>query len=115
MARFQARRWLLVGLVLSAAGCGNQEPLTVSEALAASGEHPVSGHLVVTGESVRLCQALAESFPPQCGEASIEIRGLDLLDIPDLQTVQGVSWTDRPVTLSGVLGSGSLDGARLVT
>jgi len=57
---------------------------------------------------VRLCEVLFESFPPQCGGASIEIRGLDLTTVNGLQVEQNVSWTDREVTLTGVLESGVL-------
>ncbi len=39
---------------------------------------------------------------------SIEIRGLDLTTVNGLQTEQGVSWTDRQVTLTGMLESGVL-------
>ena len=39
----------------------------------------VSGALFVAPDgTVRLCDAIAESFPPQCGGASIEVSGLDL-------------------------------------
>ena len=106
--RKTAGRLLLAVLMLTGAACGDGETLTVDEARSASGRHSVTGALVARDDVVNLCQALAESFPPQCGVASIEVNGLDFSTIPDLRTESGVSWTDRPVTLTGVLESGVL-------
>ena len=61
----------------------------------------VSGALFVDGDgTVRLCDAIAESFPPQCGGARIVVEGLDLATIANLQTENGVSWAEG-VTLFG--------------
>ena len=42
-----------------------------------TGEMTVAGSLLVDGEQARLCAALAESFPPQCGEPSLVVENLD--------------------------------------
>ena len=70
--------------------------LTVEEALAtdASGVLAVQGFYVNDGSTVRLCDALAESFPPQCGGASIEVDGLDEEEL-DYQREAGVTWTNE--------------------
>jgi hypothetical protein len=61
----------------------------------------VSGALFVDGDgTVRLCDAIAESFPPQCGGERIVVRGLDLDAVAGLQTEGGVSWAEG-VTLFG--------------
>jgi hypothetical protein len=61
----------------------------------------VSGALFVDGDgTVRLCDAIAESFPPQCGADRILVEGLDLEAIADLQTEGDVSWAEG-VTLFG--------------
>jgi len=61
----------------------------------------VSGALFVDGDgTVRLCDAIAESFPPQCGGERIEVQGLDLASIADLQDENGVQWAEG-VTLFG--------------
>jgi hypothetical protein len=61
----------------------------------------VSGHLFVDGDgTVRLCDAIAESFPPQCGGERIVVRGLDLDAVAGLQTEGAVSWAEG-VTLFG--------------
>jgi hypothetical protein len=61
----------------------------------------VSGALFVDPDgTVRLCDLIAESFPPQCGGARIVVEGLDLDLIGDLQTEGDVSWAEG-VTLFG--------------
>jgi hypothetical protein len=51
--------------------------LTVEEALSTIAEGPlvVAGYLIERDGELRLCSALLESDPPQCGEPSLEVRG----------------------------------------
>jgi hypothetical protein len=79
--------------------------ISIDDALAADSDEPllVAGNLLVLGDDVRLCSALAESFPPQCGGASLHVDGLDLAEVDGLITEGDVSWTDRPVELLGVV------------
>ena len=79
--------------------------LSIEDALAADSDEPllVSGNLLAQGDEVRLCSALAESFPPQCGGASLHVDGLDLAEVDDLITEGDVSWTDRPLELLGIV------------
>ena len=61
----------------------------------------VRGALFVDPDgTVRLCDAIAESFPPQCGGERIVVQGLDLDLIGELQTEGDVSWAED-VTLFG--------------
>ena len=61
----------------------------------------VSGALFVSADgTVLLCDAIAESFPPQCGGERIRVEGLDLAAVPGLQTEGDVSWAEG-VTLLG--------------
>ena len=61
----------------------------------------VAGTLFVGADgTVLLCDAIAESFPPQCGGPRIVVQGLDLATIQGLQTENGVSWAEG-VTLFG--------------
>lgn len=61
----------------------------------------VSGALFVTADgTVLLCDAIAESFPPQCGGERIRVQGLDLAAVPGLQTEGEASWAEA-VTLLG--------------
>jgi hypothetical protein len=68
----------------------------------------VNGNLLAQGGEVRLCSALAESFPPQCGGASLVVEGLKLEEVDGLITEGEVSWTDRPIQLLGVVEDGAL-------
>jgi hypothetical protein len=78
--------------------------ISVAEALR---HGPTDDIVVVTGAlfvdadgTVRLCDAIAESFPPQCGGERIAVEGLDLEDVPGLQEANGVRWAEA-VTLLG--------------
>ena len=102
----------------ASAGAGGDEPvlmitegdgdlpagLTVAQALthrATDDLVTVSGALFVDPDgTVRLCDAIAESFPPQCGGERIVVQGLDLESIAGLQTEGDVSWAEG-VTLFG--------------
>jgi hypothetical protein len=97
-------------------GCGGEEgPLTPAQARDASGEVTVEGALIaIEGEPVRLCSAILESYPPQCGRPSIEVRGLDLDSLDGLSsTRQGedvvpARWSDRPTRVTGTIEDGVL-------
>ena len=105
-------------LLLAACG-GSDAPaspdgvLTVEEALDAEGDGPfrVRGTLIATGD-VRLCSAVLESHPPQCGQPSLVVRGLDLVGVSNMEQAKGVGWTRREVTLVGEVEDGVLTVSR---
>ena len=69
----------------------------------------VNGFIVAEeGGEVRLCSALRESYPPQCGGAWLLVEGLDLTDVEGLTSAQGVSWTDGETQLLGTVEDGVL-------
>lgn len=80
----------------------------VTEALGHLGGGPVlvNGALFIDEEGgVLLCEAIAESFPPQCGGARLEVQGLD----PGgqlLEEANGVRWTE-PAQLFGRVVAGN--------
>ncbi|HXV95563.1 MAG TPA: hypothetical protein VD695_03370 [Gaiellaceae bacterium] len=84
--------------------------ISIEEALETDSDEPllVNGNLLVVNGEPRLCSALAESFPPQCGGASLLITGLDLSEIDGLIVEGDVMWTDRPIQLAGVVSDGRL-------
>ena len=79
-------------------------PISIPDALA-SDEGPllVEGYLVITGDGARFCEALAESFPPQCGGASLSVDEPDPSALQNLTTEGDVSWTDQPVQMLGTI------------
>lgn len=84
--------------------------LTIPDALStdAVGVIAVKGFLMVDDDGARLCELLAESFPPQCGGASIAITGYEEVLGAPLQTEQGISWTNDYVTFLGEIIDGIL-------
>ncbi|MGQ0608237.1 MAG: hypothetical protein ACT4OQ_07235 [Chloroflexota bacterium] len=63
----------------------------------------VAGALFVGADGdVLLCDAVAESFPPQCGGARIAVEGLDLSTIEGLQEENGVRWAESVVLFGSV-------------
>jgi hypothetical protein len=120
--RRRAHRAAAAGLtaaaLLVAAACGGGEPaastdgvLTVEEALEAEGEGPVRvrGSLFAEAGDVRLCSAILESYPPQCGQPSLRVRGLDVVGVSNMEQAKGVGWTSREVTLAGTVDGGVLE------
>jgi len=83
------------------------EAISVPDALASAGDGVVlvEGFLVITPNGARLCEALAESFPPQCGGDSVILDEPEPSALDQLTTEGDVSWTDQPVQMLG-----SVDG-----
>jgi hypothetical protein len=90
--------------------------LTIDEAIASPFEGPlmVKGFILAEQDGpVRLCSALAESYPPQCGGSSLVVEGLDLSTVEGLTTPSEpeyahTSWTDAEVSLLGEIEDGVL-------
>jgi hypothetical protein len=91
-------------------GLGAGPGISIDEALASDSDEVllVNGNLLAQGGEVRLCSALAESFPPQCGGPSLIVDGLKLEEVDGLVTEGDVAWTDRPIQLLGVVADGTL-------
>ncbi|MCB2224048.1 MAG: hypothetical protein KQH83_07735 [Actinobacteria bacterium] len=68
----------------------------------------VRGFYVDTGGGPLLCEALAESFPPQCGGASIPLSDIPAVDPDSMRTEQGTSWSDDAVLVQGQIVGGVL-------
>ena len=79
--------------------------MSVQEATAAAGPVTVTGFIVAVGDDMRLCSALAESFPPQCAGPSLPIEGT--VDA-ELQQERDVRWTEHEVSLRGNVADGAL-------
>ena len=93
-------RWpRAAGAIRTTASAGT----SIDHALADDGPAVVNGSLLVSDGQARLCDALAESFPPQCGGASIVVRGLDVDSLDGLSSKGEVTWSDRPIQIEGVV------------
>ena len=54
-----------------------------------------------TGEPVRLCYAVADSYPPQCG-GGVLVEELDLDTVPGMEDFGGLRWSNPLVRVTGV-------------
>jgi hypothetical protein len=85
---------------------GDGSGISVSEALTHGPTDDivtVTGALFVNADGiVLLCDAVAESFPPQCGGDRIAVDGLDLATVAGLQEANGVQWAEGVVLLGSV-------------
>lgn len=91
---------------VSAVGPG----IGIAEAIALNSTEPllVNGAIVATAEEIRFCSALLESYPPQCGGDSLRVEGLDLTTLEGLTSAGGVTWSDQPVQLLGLVQDGMI-------
>lgn len=96
------------------AACGNDSGngiLSITEAGDASPGDlaTVRGFIVADSAGVRLCEALAESFPPQCGGSFLIVEEFDAAAFPQVFTEEaGVIWTDQAQDVIGFLESGGI-------
>jgi hypothetical protein len=84
--------------------------MSVSEILSGdvTGAAAVKGFLVVDAGGARLCEVLAESYPPQCGGGALPITNYEeFLGVP-VQEAHGVTWTDDVVSFLGLIVDGTL-------
>ena len=83
--------------------------LSVADAVKVSRDGPIAvkGFLFIDGVGARLCEVLAESFPPQCGGVFVPVEGFEeMLNVP-LSDSQGISWTDQHVSFLGEFVDGT--------
>jgi hypothetical protein len=100
---------VLVGAAMALTACSNfasadgndsiggpPEPLGVNQAMQFDGDGPIRVHgaLVVQGGGVVMCDALAESYPPQCVNG-VALTGFDVNTLPPgTERAEGVRWMD---------------------
>lgn len=129
----ERRRWTVAAVAMLAAGalaaCGGTDPtvsgpptgggtgavqgapapgggLTVDEALDSDLDGPltVTGFLIDDGTTVRLCAAVAESYPPQCGGPNLTVEGVVVADLDGAQREGEVVWVDEASLTGQVRG-----------
>jgi hypothetical protein len=84
--------------------------LTVSDALKSDADGPqlVSGYLVIVGSEARLCESLTTDSPPQCGGASLRLKGLDFANTDGLQRAGDVAWLSKVTQYLGTIDGDTL-------
>ena len=95
-------------LILEEGAIASGPGISVTEALTHVGGESVlvNGALFIDEDGgVLLCEAIAESFPPQCGGARLEVEGLDPAG-QLLEEANGVRWAEA-VQLFGRVVEGS--------
>ncbi len=103
-------------LALSACGGGDRQGgvggsplLTPVEAEGRDGTVAVQGFLWARPDNdiFRLCEAVLESFPPQCGEPAVELTDVDVTGIAGIDFSQNIFWAEQ-VRARGQLAGGTL-------
>jgi hypothetical protein len=84
--------------------------LSVSEAIAYEGTEVVAvqGFVVVRDGTARLCELLAESFPPQCGGANVVITNPEALSGAVLIEEGTTQWSENYVSVLGNINNEEL-------
>lgn len=86
---------LLVGVALLALGACGQGDDTAAEPETVT----VVGSLFDDADGLRLCESVAESYPPQCGEPVHPVDA-SAVELPPFTTEGDVSWSES-VTVTG--------------
>lgn len=104
-------------MVLVVSACGDDDSgggvLSIADAAEASPGDvaTVRGFIVVDAGGVRLCEALAESFPPQCGGSFLILMEFDAGTFPQIFSESpggDVLWTDQAQDVVGFLEAGGI-------
>lgn len=82
---------------------GPDGSLPVADAVTAGVDGPflMSGFYLADGSGTRLCEALAESFPPQCGGASIVLDETGTAVETETVTEGDVTWSEQSTSVEG--------------
>jgi hypothetical protein len=93
----------------ASAGLGAGPGISIEQAIALGSPEPVlvNGWVHAQGGQIRFCDAIAESYPPQCPGVSLLVEGLKLEEVDGLQRASGVAWSDR-TQLLGVVADGKI-------
>ena len=110
MSRLTPRLLPCAAIVVALVACGGDDddgsatsvtvpagdPITVEQLVARSSDSPITvrGLLLATGGETRLCAAILESFPPQCGEPSVVLVDIDAASVDGIEEAGDVIWKD---------------------
>lgn len=82
-------------------GADGSVPVADAVAAGIDGGFLMSGFYLADGDGARLCEALAESFPPQCGGASIALEPAEPPAGATTTTEGDVTWSEQPISVEG--------------
>jgi hypothetical protein len=84
--------------------------LSVSDAIAYEGTEVVAvqGFVVIEDGTARLCDALAKSYPPQCGGTSVVITNAEAISDITFAQEGTTQWSENYVSLLGNVADGEL-------
>jgi len=85
-----------------------RQGVPVAEVIATNidGGFAIEGYYFSDEAGVRLCEVLAESFPPQCGGASIFLDNSAGADLGVLTVEQGITWSETTILVVGQVVDG---------
>jgi hypothetical protein len=91
------------------AGLGAGPGISIDEAIAMNSDEPllVNGNIWAEDDKVYFCDAVAESYPPQCAGVRLEVVGVKLAEVDGLQRASGIAWSER-TQLLGVVADGKI-------
>jgi len=91
------------------AGIGAGPGISIDEAIAFESNEPllVNGNIWAEGDKVYFCDAVAESYPPQCAGVRLQVVGVKLAEVDGLQRVGDIAWSER-TQLLGVVTDGKI-------
>jgi hypothetical protein len=91
------------------AGIAAGPGISIDEAIAFESDEPllVNGNIWAEGDKVYFCDAVAESYPPQCAGVRLEVVGVKLAEVDGLQRVGDIAWSER-TQLLGVVADGKI-------
>ncbi len=112
---------LLTATALLAAGClgddagsspdGPDGQVTAGDAITVDqtvgmgdGDVVVRGFLIDSGAGARLCAAVAESFPPQCGGEALDVSDVDVATVSGATSEGDVVWVDDVIVTGTLMG-----------
>lgn len=75
-----------------------------------SGTEDASGFIFIDLTESHICESVLESYPPQCGEPSVQLHDLDPSDVVALMSAEGQQvtpffWTDYVASVEGSSGT----------